>query len=489
MTQFAPPEATSPSNATPDGLQPRDSQRETLEQIVKLSIQCSATEQRIDQEHDAAISGARQELQKQLHTADDRAERRTAELTDSTTEQEQSIQARYESRKQEIESENESSESQIVRQRRESESSLKKEYEAATWQADSSLVQFQMKIDTEEQNWGKIEEQSKADLASLDTLETGANRALARCGGVGGGAAVGAGPIETPPLDDATIQRLTADRLGALEEYRNKSATLLNQLKSITQPRATDALIPWFFIILGSGCAAFAGWTFTTDVHSRPLITAGAGAGLFLVGAILWIIFRIRRRAHVRKQAQSFYASFQSTLATAREAARVDSAAAAADRERRVNEAKRKRDLEATAAREKAKNPSRPLPTTATSPNSPTSQTARPISFPKISSSATPPSPNSTNPATPHKPKSTPNNPPPAGKANSLTPKPSNPSKPPTPPNPATSPPSGTTASNALTLSSPPAPASTLPSSTGAAPPGRIGNPPKNSPARSASAR
>src|SRR6202012_3668985 len=183
MTQFAPaPEATSPASANPAGVEPRDSQRETLEQIVKLSIQCSATEQRIDLEHDTVIARAKPDLQKQLRIADDGPQHRTPELTDSPSEQEQAIQSRYESRKQEIETENESSESQIVRQRREAEGALKKDYEGATWQADSSLVQFQMKIDTEEQNWDKIEEQSKADLASLDTLETNANRALARDG-------------------------------------------------------------------------------------------------------------------------------------------------------------------------------------------------------------------------------------------------------------------------------------------------------------------
>src|SRR4051812_5832532 len=103
MTQFAtPPEAISPSNAAPDGAQPRDSQRETLEQIVSLSIQCSTTEQRIDQEHDAAVSSVNQDLQKQLRAANDRAQRRTAELAAATTEREESLQLRYESRKQEI---------------------------------------------------------------------------------------------------------------------------------------------------------------------------------------------------------------------------------------------------------------------------------------------------------------------------------------------------------------------------------------------------
>ncbi|MGN6370816.1 MAG: FtsK/SpoIIIE domain-containing protein [Phycisphaerae bacterium] len=346
MTQFAPsPEAPSRNPATA----PQDTQRETLEQIVNLSIQCSTTEQRIDQEHDAALARATQELQKQLRAADDRAQHRTAELTASTTHREESIQLRYESRKHEIDSENESQESQIVRQRRDAESALKKEYEAATWQAESTLVQFQMKIDAEEQNWSKIEEQSKADLASLDALEASANRSLARCG-------LPPAPAAAPPaLDDPTKQKLAADRLPLLEDQRTLATKLLNQLRSITQPRATDALVPWFFIILGTGCAAFAAWTFTTDDKSRPLYTAIAGGALLLLGTILWFLFRARRRAHVRNQAQSVYASFLSTLAIAREAARVDSEAAAADRQRRVNDAKRRRDAEATAAREKAK--------------------------------------------------------------------------------------------------------------------------------------
>ena len=219
--------------------------------------------------------------------------------------------------------------------------------EQAAWEAESVLVSIQMKMDTDEQHWKKEEEKSKAEQASLDALEAAARDVLARY-------RVERVPVEVT-LDDAIKQRIAADRLAVLAEYRQESTKLLQQLKVITRPRATDDLIPWFMIVALVGLAGAIGWMIPPDDHTKMIAAGSAAGGALVVGVVCWIFYRTRRRARVVANAKALYASLVEALAFASDAARVDSVAAALARERVVKDARRKRDQEVLVARDKAK--------------------------------------------------------------------------------------------------------------------------------------
>src|SRR6185437_11241997 len=171
-------------------------------------------------------------------------------------------------------------------------SALKKQMDQASWQAESLLVQTEMKVDQDEQLWKKEEEKSEAELASLRALEAEAQRALAQC-------RLEAHKVDAP-LDDAIKQRVAGDRLAVLAESREQCVSLLQQLKTVTKSRVMDDLIPWLFIPGLAAAAAAVGWTVPPDNHTKIVAAAGAAVGALVVGVAGWLFYRSRRRARMR---------------------------------------------------------------------------------------------------------------------------------------------------------------------------------------------
>ena len=344
-TPVAPPAPPSISQSVVSTV--RDIQRESLEQIVRLSIECAAEEQRIEEQHTSALTRENAGYQEQVVSAKQRHKRQLAELAGNATQRQETIHSRYDEQRQALEAANEKTQFQLTRQKEETESALKKQVEQACWQAESALVATEMKVDADEQAWKKEEEKSKADLAALDALEAEAQQAMTRYG-------MEAFAVETP-VDEAQQQRLAGERLAVLAEQRQQSQTLLGQLQKLTEIRIMDDMAPLFLAVVVAGIAGAVGWLATAESQSKPLVAGGAGLGGLVLGIVGWVIYRARLRAKVRVQAKAVYVPLKQALARASQAAKVDSVAAAAARERRVKEARRKRDTEAGAAKEKGK--------------------------------------------------------------------------------------------------------------------------------------
>ncbi len=347
MTQIAPITPATPSAPPETAAASRDLQRQSLEQIVTLSIESTAREQQIEEQHTAALGRENADFQKKVTSTKQRHQRRMAELTSGAMQRQESIQARYDGDRQSLEAGLQKSQTLLTRKKEESDSAVKKQVEQSAWQAESALVATEMKVDADEQQWKKEEEKSQADLAALASLDTAAQQALTRYH-------MEVFPVETP-IDDAVAKKIADDRLAVLAENRQQSSELLQQLQTTTQPRVMDDLVPLFLVLVFAGVAGVVGWFAAPAGDTKVLTAGGSAVGMFILGLIGFFIFRARTRAKVRAKAKTLFIPFKQSLAVAMQAARVDSEAAAAARERRVKEARRKRDQEVSAAREKGK--------------------------------------------------------------------------------------------------------------------------------------
>jgi hypothetical protein len=288
MTQSV--NATAPVSAAPG---PRNLQRESLEQVVRLSIQCTAEERRIEQEHADALDDENAQYRKKSTAAQQRHQKRVADLAADTAQRLESIQQRYDTQRQAVEAANQSAQRTIMRRKDEAEAEAKKQVEEPSWQAESVLVAIEMRVDTDEQKTRKEEVNRLAELASL---EVGAQEAMARY-------KMDTYPVETK-LDDTLKDEPAPDRQAAVEKYLQQAANLLNELRALTQARMGDGLKFW-------------------------------------------------KRGKVEAQINEIYVPLMQAIAGGRHAVKSDAHAAAQTRQRRTREARRKCEQDIREAREK----------------------------------------------------------------------------------------------------------------------------------------
>jgi hypothetical protein len=326
----------------------RDMQRRSLEQVVRLSIECAAEEQRIEQEHNDSLARENTAHKTKSKSSHQRYQRRMADLATGAQQRTDAIQSKYDTQKSGLEHSNQANLRQIARGKEEAESNLKKQVEQACWAAEKTLVALQMAVDADEIKDKKEEEISKADVASVDALEAAANEAIARY-------RMTPIAVEPAPPDSALQQRLAADRLAVLAEYRQKAGTELKEIQEITELRVIDDVVPVFLVGLLGGIAGAVGWFVPPDEKTKLMAAGGAALGGIILGIILFMVLRSKKHKRVRARARAAYEPFMGTIHLARKAATFDVAAAAAAREQRVTDARRKRDQEAAAARDQAK--------------------------------------------------------------------------------------------------------------------------------------
>jgi hypothetical protein len=347
-TNLTPPASFAPSPLAPAA--PRDFQRESLDRIVTLLNECTAEEQRIDREYAEALAREKIAFEKAASANDARTRHRKKELAAAAAQREEAIVTKAATRRQVADTEHAAALHGIARTREGTETALKKAYEATSWEAESEFVTFQMKVDADEVQFKKEYEASLAELASLGTLETAANTALAHH-------KISPFPYEAT-VDEALLKRIEADPKGVLAEYRTQAEGLLRQIQALTKPSPLDDVVPFLLLLLFTGGGVAAGWFGALgggDPATRMWVTGGAGGGALIVGIGLWVLFRVKRRARITARSKALYVPMMEALTVARRAATLDPEAAAAERARRVSEARRKRDGLQGAAREKAK--------------------------------------------------------------------------------------------------------------------------------------
>jgi hypothetical protein len=351
MTQIAPSAVASSSGSTPPtgsaGAAPalgRNPQRDTLEQIVKLSIESSAEERRIEQEHTDALARENSGHRKTSEGANAAYEQRVEAQQADAQQREEAIEGAYASGRQSLDEEHERIERQIGRKKAETENAIKKQTEQAAWQAESQLVSQGMRLDTEEQ---KEKGELEASLGKLNDVQRSAREALTRAG------LEGFAPDSA--VDQSIKTRAETEAATLLSEHQQKAETDLQELRSATSPRVMGDIVAVFLVIVLSAGAGAAGWALSPEQDAKLWAAGGAGLGMLVLGLIVWGVVKLTKKRRMRARARDLYTSVLQSSEIARYAGKSQLERANETRERKVFEARRKRDLEIKAAKEKGR--------------------------------------------------------------------------------------------------------------------------------------
>lgn len=318
----------------------RDLQRQSLDQIVRLSIECAAEEQRIEQQHTETLERENAEYQKAIWTAQQRLQRRTTELASSATQRQEAIQSRYDAQRQAAEAATQTTQRLMAQEKEASDATLKKQLEQARWLAESVLEAIETQADVEDR---QARQDHETRLAELVSLEASARGTIVRY-------EMAAFPVDAA-IDDALKQRLSGEPAAVLAEYRERSLTLLKQLETMSLPRVMAGTMPYGLIVVAAAIFGAAGWMLPSDDQTKFMAAGGATIVTIAVGAAIFMVYRSRGQA----QAKAVYAPLMQAIAIARHAVHAATEAGTSAREQRVKEARRKCALEVDAAREKGK--------------------------------------------------------------------------------------------------------------------------------------
>ena len=99
-SQIAPVPAPTPEPAADSAAATRDAQRQGLDQIVKLSIDCTAAEQRIEQEHTGSLAAENTDYQKKVVAAKQRLSAKSRRTSPpAPTQRDEALKSRYDNQR------------------------------------------------------------------------------------------------------------------------------------------------------------------------------------------------------------------------------------------------------------------------------------------------------------------------------------------------------------------------------------------------------
>ncbi|HVS71530.1 MAG TPA: FtsK/SpoIIIE domain-containing protein [Phycisphaerae bacterium] len=322
----------------------RDVQRHSLDQVVRLSIECAAEEQRVETQHREALEQETAAHRKRVKENEERHHRRLAELTSGAEAREQAILERYATQQEEIENESQATQQRIARERETLEVGLKRKLKQATWQAESGLVSVQMQLDTEER---QTEKELEERMGELKALEDAARTAVAPY------------PLEHSPvggpMDEALKQRLDKEPRAVLGEERTKCEGVLKELQGLSHTRVMAGILPVVVIVVLGAIGAGIGWVAAADFQSKMIAAGSAGVGTMIAAAVVFMVLRSQEWKRVAARAGELYEQITLSLVVARHAVKAEGIRAADLREQQVDEARVKSEKELAAAREKAR--------------------------------------------------------------------------------------------------------------------------------------
>jgi hypothetical protein len=336
MTQILP-------NTAPETAPPRDLQRESLEQIVKLSIECSQQEKQIEEQHTEAVERENAEFESNIRSLKQRHHKRVAELTSSSKKRQDQIQSDHDSKRAEVEAAHQNAQRQVTRDKEEADSALKKKVEKFTWQSESGLVTIEMQADVEDK---KLAQEHETRLAELTVLETEVRHSLT--------------PFKLAPFsvdapqNAALNERLASEPRAVNTEHRTQAARLLQDLRDLGQPRVAASMIPVLLIFVAAAICAGIGWVAAPE-ENKIVVAASAGGGALVLGFIAFFIYRGRKQGQLRAKAKDVYVQLMESIAIARKAQKAEADAQADARALFIDEARRKSVAEINNVREKAR--------------------------------------------------------------------------------------------------------------------------------------
>ncbi|MCL2649313.1 MAG: hypothetical protein FWD61_20330, partial [Phycisphaerales bacterium] len=333
--------STSPSPDAPPVS--RSVQRQSLDQIVRLSIECAAEEQKIEQQHTEALDQETREYQKTANAQQHRYTQRRAELSASTARQQDLIQKRYDTRLATLESQLKESQHSMARHREESDAALKKKRDESAWQAEAALVSIEMQSDVEEK---KTKQELELRMSDVKTLDQSVRAAVVRFKSLRGGG------VESP-FDDAAKARIAAEPRAMFDQHRKQAAELLKQLQSLAQVRFMASMVPVVLLLVaGLVCGGVAWMLLPHETLIRLLYIGGGFVALLILAALF---YRHREQTRVRTAVKDLYSQIMQSLAIMRHAAKSEYDALADARERHLADARRKSSHDRTVSREHVK--------------------------------------------------------------------------------------------------------------------------------------
>ena len=310
--QAAPPPPPRPAADAPAASQ--DVQRQSLELIVRLSIECTAEEQ----PHRAAArrgarAGERRLPENHARSVQQRHQRRLAEVTAGAKQRQESTQKRYDARRQAIEAENLSTQKRILHEKEEADSALKKTFEQASWQAEAAQVAVEMQADVDEK---KAKKEHETRLTDLSGVEDSVREAMFPY-------KLPAMPPD-PSLDEATKQRLVAEPRVMLEEHRQHCVTLLQELQKLSETRIMAGMLPIGLILTLTALAGVFAWMIPATEQGKLRAAGGAALAVALIGTAILLVYRHREQARVRAKAKDLYLELRRSILSVRRAANLD---------------------------------------------------------------------------------------------------------------------------------------------------------------------
>ena len=262
------------SNQNESSATSRDLQRHTLDQIVTLSIESSAQEQRIEKAHLESLDQENAGHQKALWTDQQRHQRRLTELATTVQTRQESVDARYKSELETIQNAHQVLSSQIAGQKENNDTAVKKQLEQARWLAESVLEAIETQADADDRQGHQDHD---ARLAEVAGMEASARSAMLRY-------EMPAFAVDAAPTD-AADQRLAAQPGPLLTEQRDLATKLLQQLHGLTLPRLMAGLLPYGMIVLAAAIFGAAGWMLPADPGTR-FWAAGAAAAVAIAAGV-----------------------------------------------------------------------------------------------------------------------------------------------------------------------------------------------------------
>lgn len=337
MTQIA----SAPATKEPVS---RNPQRESLEQIVRLSIECAAEERRIEEQHAQAVSQETGGYRQRGEAAQQAYQQQRGELRDAFSRRQDEIQGTFARQREALDAEHAATEQQLARKKAEGDNAIKKQAEQQAWQSESSLVTLGTKLDTEEV---KAKQELQAVLGKLAEVQTAGQAVLRRYG-------MEVFAVE-PGVTDEVKARVAKEAPAVVAEYQGKAETLLAELKRVTHVGVLDDALPIFLVIVLTAVAGGVGWVVPPDDHTKLVAAGSAAGGALVLGILLYVILKMRKGRRVRASATEVYTQLTQSGEIARFAAKSDADAASEVREQRVEDMQRKRDQEVKAARDRGR--------------------------------------------------------------------------------------------------------------------------------------
>jgi ABC-type multidrug transport system fused ATPase/permease subunit len=317
-----------------------DAQRLSLEQLVKLSADCAAEEQAMEQDHAMRLEQENARHQQQLWVDQQRSERRGKELQGRLEARRDSTRNKYEQELATITATARQLRKQIDDRKEAGESELRKQMEQAKWLAESVLEAIETRADAEDRQARQDHETRQVEVQAI---ENAARQAMVSF-------EMTAFPVEPAP-DDATRAKLAEDAGAVYTAQRDLAAELADSLRKLSLPKFMASTLPYVLILVVAAVLAAVAWLVPEEAAAKFWAAGGAGVVAIGLGAAWFVYMRSQGQAEV----QRIYGPLMQALAIARVAATADLQQTSAARETRVKEAREKCAREVDGARDRAK--------------------------------------------------------------------------------------------------------------------------------------